>query len=53
MQSVERRVRPLEECGFCCAAARGGDFVQIIDDESVISGRLVQVAHSILHVTPS
>lgn len=35
---------------LCCPAARAGDPVQIIEGERVFSGRLVLVAHSILHV---
>jgi hypothetical protein len=36
---------------LCCAAARAGDPVQIIEGRRVISARLVRVAHSILHVS--
>jgi hypothetical protein len=36
---------------LCCAAARPGDRVQIIEGKRVIDARLVQVAHSILHVS--
>jgi hypothetical protein len=36
---------------LCCAAARAGDAVQIIEGKKVIIARLVRVAHSILHVS--
>ena len=35
---------------LCCAAARAGDPVQIIEGTRTISGRLVRVECSILHV---
>ena len=35
---------------LCCAAARAGDPVQIIEGNRVIAARLVQVANSIIHV---
>ena len=35
---------------LCCAAARPGDPVQIIEGKKTTSARLMRVAHSILHV---
>ena len=35
---------------LCCPAARPGDPVQIVDAKRTISGRLVRIAHSVLHV---
>ena len=35
---------------LCCAAARAGDRVQIIEGKRVIAARLVRVANSVLHV---
>jgi hypothetical protein len=35
---------------LCCAAARAGDPVQIIEGKRVTAARLVRVANSILHV---
>jgi len=43
---IPRRVR------LCCPAARSGDLVQIIEGRQTISGRLVRIECSILHVAP-
>ena len=35
---------------LCCAAARVGDPVQILEGNRMTEGRITRVAHSILHV---
>jgi hypothetical protein len=35
---------------LCCAASRVGDPVRVSDGERSVEGRIMRVAHSILHV---